>query len=239
MTRRSHRVQALFDLSRPISATMPAAQVPARGPVSECGEGVLLPAGHEFEWWRGEWMSGWVARWSWCQLVALRLAFAFTGLALACAAPISQAQQRREREPNSAYAARRARLAAEVDAPIVLWGFSGREESSQAYVFAQEENFYYLTGHNEEGAALIILPAGKAASEGGGTAPASDFGNATLFSSRKRFRQGKMERHPHVAVRSGHRSAHRLLHGKTIQRTARQCRKAGQELSWGLHHSSV
>jgi len=33
-----------------------------------------------------------------------------------------------------------------------LWGFTGREEVSQAYVFGQEENFYYLTGHNEEGA---------------------------------------------------------------------------------------
>src|SRR5580700_4791075 len=126
-------------------------------------------------------MSGWVARRSWCELVGLRWAFALTGLALACAAPISQAQQRREREPNSAYAARRAKLAAEVDAPIVLWGFTGREEFSEAYVFAQEENFYYLTGHNEEGAALIILPAGKAASEGGGTATSGDFGNATLF----------------------------------------------------------
>src|ERR1700733_339549 len=126
-------------------------------------------------------MSGWVARRSWCELVALRLAFALTGLALACAVPISQAQQRREREPNSAYAARRAKLAAEIDAPIVLWGFTGREEFSEAYVFAQDENFYYLTGHNEEGAALIILPAGKPASEGGGTANASDFGNATLF----------------------------------------------------------
>jgi Xaa-Pro aminopeptidase len=69
------------------------------------------------------------------------------------------AQQRREREPNSVYAERRAKLAAAVDAPIVLWGYGGREESSEAYVFAQEENFYYLTGHNEEGAALIILPA--------------------------------------------------------------------------------
>jgi Xaa-Pro aminopeptidase len=68
-------------------------------------------------------------------------------------------QQRREREPNSVYAERRARLAAQIDAPVVLWGYTGREESSEAYVFAQEENFYYLTGHNEEGAGLIILPA--------------------------------------------------------------------------------
>ena len=76
-----------------------------------------------------------------------------------CSAPSIYAQERREREPNSVYAARRAKLAAQVDAPILLWGFTGREESSQAYIFAQEDNFYYLTGHNEEGAGLIIMPA--------------------------------------------------------------------------------
>ena len=80
---------------------------------------------------------------------------------------LATAEERREREANGMYAARRAKLAAEVDAPIVLWGFTGREEASQAYVFAQEESFYYLTGHNEEGAALVILPASKAASETG------------------------------------------------------------------------
>ena len=68
------------------------------------------------------------------------------------------AQQRREREPNSVYSQRRAKLAAATDAPIVLTGLNGREEDSQAYVFAQEENFYYLTGHNEEEAGLILLP---------------------------------------------------------------------------------
>jgi Xaa-Pro aminopeptidase len=82
-------------------------------------------------------------------------------LALACAAGALLGQQRREREPNSEYAARRARLAAQVDSPVILWGFTGHEEISQAYVFAQEENFYYLTGHNEEEAGLIILPAPK------------------------------------------------------------------------------
>jgi Xaa-Pro aminopeptidase len=71
------------------------------------------------------------------------------------------AQQRRERESNSVYAQRRAKLAARVDGPILLLGYSGREEESQAYVFSQEENFYYLTGHDEEGAALLLLPGGK------------------------------------------------------------------------------
>jgi Xaa-Pro aminopeptidase len=98
-----------------------------------------------------------------------------------------RAQQRREREPNSTYAARRAKLAAEVDGPIVLSGFTGREESSQANVFAQEDNFYYLTGHNEEGAGLIIFPgkAPAAAASGvansGTTAAASDASQEIFF----------------------------------------------------------
>jgi Xaa-Pro aminopeptidase len=81
---------------------------------------------------------------------------------------ITVAQERREREPNSIYAERRAQLAAQLDGPIVLWGLTGREEFSQAYIFAQEDNFYYLTGHNEEGAGLILLPELKngAASDG-------------------------------------------------------------------------
>src|SRR5260370_1757253 len=82
-------------------------------------------------------------------------------LCLACLATSIRAQERREREPNSVYAERRAKLAAQADGPIVLWGFTGHEEVSQTYVFAQEENFYYLTGHNEEGAGLLILPAVK------------------------------------------------------------------------------
>jgi Xaa-Pro aminopeptidase len=87
-------------------------------------------------------------------------------LTSALLAPCIHAQERREREPNSIYAERRAKLAAQIDCPIVLWGLTGREESSQTYIFAQEENFYYLTGHNEEGAGLVIFPAksGKDAS---------------------------------------------------------------------------
>ncbi len=64
----------------------------------------------------------------------------------------------RVREPNSVYAERRARLRAQVDAPVVLFGYTGREDASPSYVFNQEENFYYLTGHNEAGAALVLVP---------------------------------------------------------------------------------
>jgi Xaa-Pro aminopeptidase len=91
-------------------------------------------------------------------------------LFLICAEPEATAQECREREPNSVYAERRAKLSSHVDGPIILWGFTGREESSQAYVFAQEESFYYLTGHNEEGAGLIIVPELRG---GGGTVAAT------------------------------------------------------------------
>ena len=74
----------------------------------------------------------------------------------ALAAPVRA--QIRQREPNSEYAARRARLRAQVDAPIVFFGYTGKESASEAYVFNQENNFYYLTGHNEEGAALLLVP---------------------------------------------------------------------------------
>jgi Xaa-Pro aminopeptidase len=107
-------------------------------------------------------------------------------LLLASLVANAAAQQRRERESNSVYAERRAKLAAQVDAPVVLWGLTGREESSQTSIFAQEENFYYLTGHNEEGAGLIILPAPKEAAAASGATnnvAASGLPNAAAVSS--------------------------------------------------------
>jgi Xaa-Pro aminopeptidase len=66
--------------------------------------------------------------------------------------------QARVREPNSVYAERRARLRAQMDGPVVLFGYTGREDSSPSYVFHQEDSFYYLTGHIEPGAALVLVP---------------------------------------------------------------------------------
>lgn len=98
-------------------------------------------------------------------------------IAAICSPPRSHAQERREREPNSIYAARRAKLAAQVDSPVLLWGFTGREEFSQNYIFEQDDSFYYLTGHNEEGAGLIILPSQKSGAGG----PAWDGPQEMLF----------------------------------------------------------
>ena len=79
----------------------------------------------------------------------------FALLLVAALAPILRAW---EREPLSVFAERRARLVAAVNAPVVLFGYTGHEEANPSYVFMQEENFYYLTGHNEEGAALLLVP---------------------------------------------------------------------------------
>ena len=99
----------------------------------------------------------------WMGILRCSFSLRMATLTVCCAAlaVCAAAQQRREREPNEVYAARRARIAAQIDGPVILWGVTGREESSQNYVFTQEDNFYYLTGHNEEGAGLIILPAPK------------------------------------------------------------------------------
>jgi Xaa-Pro aminopeptidase len=80
---------------------------------------------------------------------------AFVLLLVACLAPLLRAW---EREPLSVFAERRAKLVAAVNAPIILFGYTGHEEANPSYVFMQEENFYYLTGHNEEGAALLLVP---------------------------------------------------------------------------------
>jgi Xaa-Pro aminopeptidase len=90
----------------------------------------------------------------------------FTGLIVSAALTVSAGSagaQVRQREPNSEYAARRARLRAQVDAPVVLFGYTGQENASDAYIFNQENNFYYLTGDNEEGPALVLVPDSAAA----------------------------------------------------------------------------
>jgi Xaa-Pro aminopeptidase len=76
-------------------------------------------------------------------------------LLVVCLAPLVRAW---EREPLNVFAERRAKLVAAIGAPVVLFGYTGHEEANPSYVFMQEENFYYLTGHNEEGAALLLVP---------------------------------------------------------------------------------
>ena len=76
-------------------------------------------------------------------------------LAILC---LCGAASARFRQPSSEYAARRAKLRAAVDGPIVLYGYTGHEDESEVAIFFQEPNFYYLTGHSEPGAVLVIAP---------------------------------------------------------------------------------
>jgi len=107
------------------------------------------------------------------------------------------------------YAERRAKLAAQVDGPIVLWGFTGREEISQTYIFEQEENFYYLTGHNEEGAGLIILPSGQ-------KRDTANIPSENSFLPAKNSQKEKWNGRAHVADGSGYRSPHGICDCKII-----------------------
>lgn len=84
---------------------------------------------------------------------ALRCTLAFLALAMACG--LAQA---RFRQPNEEYQARRAKLRATLDGPVVLFGYTGIEDASEVAVFFQEPYFYYLTGHDEPGAALLLIP---------------------------------------------------------------------------------
>jgi Xaa-Pro aminopeptidase len=77
---------------------------------------------------------------------------------LACLTPFVPRVLAWEREPNAVFAERRAKLIEAINSPIVLFGYTGHEDSNPSYVFMQEENFYYLTGHNEEGAAMLLVP---------------------------------------------------------------------------------
>ena len=71
--------------------------------------------------------------------------------------------QARFRQPNAEYQARRAKLRGQVDGPVVLFGYTSRNEAGEVAVFYQEENFYYLTGYSEPDAALLLVPDGPGA----------------------------------------------------------------------------
>ena len=64
----------------------------------------------------------------------------------------------RFRQANEEYAARRAKLVAQVDGPVVVFGYTGHEDLSEFAVFFQEKNFYYLTGDDEPGGAVLLIP---------------------------------------------------------------------------------
>src|SRR5690348_6027820 len=67
-----------------------------------------------------------------------------------------------ERQPNAAYHARREALAKKAaGSAILLFAPLEAEGPNAVYGFRQEDNFYYLSGWVEPGAALLIVPAAE------------------------------------------------------------------------------
>ena len=92
------------------------------------------------------------------------LRFTLAGLVLSFVALLVQA---RFPQPAAEYQARRAKLRGEVDGPVVLFGYTSRNDAGEVAVFFQDEDFYYLTGYDEPDAALVLTPdaaAGKSSS---------------------------------------------------------------------------
>ncbi len=81
--------------------------------------------------------------------------FGLLFLILACASVLIQA---RFRQPNADYQERRAKLRSMINGPVVIFGYTSRQDTGEVAVFFQEENFYYLTGHSEPDAALLLIP---------------------------------------------------------------------------------
>jgi Xaa-Pro aminopeptidase len=82
---------------------------------------------------------------------------------LACAftAPLASAL---EKQPASAYRARRAALAEKLNGGAAVL-FAGEEPLLDFMPYRQDEDFYYLTGWNEPGAALLILANASSAAQ--------------------------------------------------------------------------
>src|SRR5579884_205708 len=71
-----------------------------------------------------------------------------------------------ERQPNADYHARRLALSQKIKGGIVVLFAPVEAEGPNAlYGFRQDDNFYYLTGWADPGAALLIAPAVEGAKD--------------------------------------------------------------------------
>ncbi|MBV9574512.1 MAG: aminopeptidase P N-terminal domain-containing protein [Acidobacteriales bacterium] len=83
----------------------------------------------------------------------------FLALLFLCACWISQPLLSLDRQPNSDYQARRQKLAGKTDGGVVLLFASDEAEGpNDLYGYRPNDNFFYLSGWVEPGAALLIAP---------------------------------------------------------------------------------
>lgn len=94
-----------------------------------------------------------------------------------------------EKQPSSAYHARRVALAAKLHGGAALL-FAAEEPILDLTPYRQDENFYYLTGWNEPGAALLIIAPTDPASLPTDAPPAHSY-SEILFLPTRNLRQEK------------------------------------------------
>jgi Xaa-Pro aminopeptidase len=91
-------------------------------------------------------------------MMRLRVALGRGVLMVLAVAACSLLVNARFRQSNTEYQGRRAKLRSMVDGPVVVFGYTSKQEGAEVAVFFQEENFYYLTGYSEPDAALLLIP---------------------------------------------------------------------------------
>ena len=89
----------------------------------------------------------------WIRIVAVPLLVAFTAM---------PALNALEKQPASVYHARRVALAAKLHGGVAVL-FAAEEPLLDFMPYRQDEDFYYLTGWNEPGAALVVFGMGRKA----------------------------------------------------------------------------
>jgi len=93
--------------------------------------------------------------------LATRISAAWLAAACAASAFLAPSAAAIDREPWSVFGKRRQALAAQVETGVVvLFGLEAHESRPSRAPFRQASSFYYLTGCNEPGAALLIEPGG-------------------------------------------------------------------------------
>ena len=98
-----------------------------------------------------------------------------------------------EKEPLQEYHARRERLAQRIKGNVLVLRSAPDQELVK---YQQDPNFYYLTGHNEEEAGLIILPATKPGEAQSAWDGPREIRKETVETSAPRDRE---RLHPHAA----------------------------------------
>ena len=90
-----------------------------------------------------------------------------------------------DRQPNADYRARREALAKKAGGAVLLFAPTEAEGPNAVYGFRQDDDFFYLSGWVEPGAALLIVPAAEAS----GSTPARPYSEILFLASNNKVEE--------------------------------------------------